>query len=68
MIELDIINGSEVLNQLKKKLALKRIHTYLWNSLIIVNPFEFVPGQYDEEVLTHYIENAYIKEVDDRKL
>ncbi len=56
-----------MLNQLKRKLALKKIHTYLWNSLIIVNPFEFVAGQYDEQMLTHYIDNVYIKGINDRQ-
>jgi myosin heavy subunit len=46
LIEMDIINAPEVLMQLKRKLAEQKIHTCLWNSLIIVNPFKLIPDQY----------------------
>lgn len=43
---MEIINGAEVLYQIKKRFEEKKIHTYLWNSLIIVNPFELVAKNY----------------------
>jgi myosin-5 len=43
LIEMDIINAPEVLLQLKRRLAEQKIHTCLWNSLIIVNPFKAMP-------------------------
>jgi myosin heavy subunit len=43
---MDIINAAEVLRQLKRRLAEKKIHTLIWNSLIIVNPFKLIADQY----------------------
>lgn len=40
---MDIINAPEVLRQLKRRLSEKKVHTLIWNSLIIVNPYKLVP-------------------------
>lgn len=43
---MDVINAPEVLLQLKRRLLESKIHTCLWNSLIITNPFKLIPDQY----------------------
>ena len=50
-----------MLSQLNRKLTDKRIHTYLWNSLIIVNPFKLIPSLYEEKTMNFYCENIYEK-------
>ena len=64
---MDIINAPEVLMQLKRRLADYKIHTCLWNSLIIVNPFKLIPDQYSEKSLASYFDNIFIKGEDIRK-
>lgn len=64
---MDIINAPEVLMQLKRRLAEQKIHTCLWNSLIIVNPFKLIPDQYSDKCLSTYFDNIFIKGEDIRK-
>lgn len=64
---MDLINAPEVLMQLKRGLAEKKIHTYLWNSLIIVNPFELIPEQYSDKCLSSYFDKIFIKGEDIHK-
>lgn len=59
LINLHIINAAEVLNQLKRKLEEQKIHTYLWNSLIIVNPFKVIPHLYQAGTKQHYYEQIF---------
>lgn len=64
---MDIINAPEVLMQLKRRLGDQKIHTCLWNSLIIVNPFKLIPEQYSDKCLSSYFDSIFIKGEDIRK-
>lgn len=67
LIEMDTINGPEVLLMLKRRLLDRKIHTCLWDSLIIVNPFRLIPEQYSEKMLLHYFEHIFLRKEDLRK-
>jgi myosin heavy subunit len=54
LIEMDIINAPEVLKQLKRRLSERKIHTLIWNSLIIVNPYKTIPESYGDKALQAY--------------
>lgn len=56
-----------MLRQLKHRLADRKIHTLMWKSLIIVNPFKQIFEQYGEKVLTSYYEHIFIRKEDMRK-
>ena len=58
LIALEIINPAEILIQLKRRFEDKKIHTYMWNSLIIINPFVRIQGMYDEKVMKSYSDRA----------
>lgn len=64
---MDIINAPEVLKQLKRRLAERKIHTLIWKSLIIVNPFKQIPEQYGEKVLSNYYEHVFLRKDDMKK-
>lgn len=54
LISLEVINPAEILKQLKRRFEDKKIHTYMWNSLIIINPFVQIDDMYDEKVMKHF--------------
>ena len=64
---MDIINAPEVLRQLKRRLAERRIHTLIWNSLIIVNPYRLIPESYGDKVLNAYYENIFVRKDEMKK-
>ncbi len=57
---MDIINTAEIMHQLKKRFALKLFHTYLWNNLVILNPFLLIEENYSHKTLNHYYESIFI--------
>lgn len=58
MIDLETINAAEILVQIKRRFEDRKIHTYMWNSLIIVNPFTRIEGMYDEKTMRHFTEKV----------
>lgn len=59
LIDLEVINPAEILVQLRRRLEDEKIHIYLWNSLIIVNPFFPIEGMYEKKMMDYYQEKVF---------
>lgn len=62
MIHLKSVNETDIANNLKTRLSNHQIYTYISDVLVSVNPFENIPGMFNEEKMESYI-RRYMNEV-----
>lgn len=51
MCEMDILNEPEVLNNIVQRYKSDKIFTYIGPTLIIVNPYRWLPQYFSDEVM-----------------
>lgn len=54
MVDLECLNDAELLINLQRRFENKQIFTYVGPTLLVVNPYEQIPGVFTEETLKKY--------------
>lgn len=61
LVDLDIINDAEILFQLNERFKRRNVFTFIGSNLLVINPYELIPGNYNEGMIDKYHEDIFIK-------
>jgi myosin heavy subunit len=60
LITLSEVNEEIILNVIKARFAVKSIYTAIGTVLLVVNPFQKIPGIIGQDVITRYFEHSSV--------
>lgn len=63
LVDLEFINDAEILYQLEERFRQRNIFTFIGSNLLVINPYELIPANYDNKMIDRYHDDIFRKHI-----